>query len=279
MKILHTRAELSSYLQSEKAGGKSIGFVPTMGALHEGHLSLVALAKAQSDVVVCSIFVNPTQFNDPKDLEKYPRPVERDTQMLEEAECDVLFLPQVNEMYGRQETWQLELDGLDQILEGEQRPGHYQGVTQIVKKLFDAVEPDLAFFGQKDFQQFLVIQKMVEKLQLRVKLVMCPIIRESDGLAMSSRNIHLNPTQRMHALALSRTLFWMKEQMGKMPLAGIKDQATRLLNESPGLALEYLEICDAGTLQPCTNDQHRDLVALVAAKVGETRLIDNILLK
>lgn len=279
LQIFYTRATLRTYLKEQQTLGRTIGFVPTMGALHEGHLSLIKLAAEQTDLVVCSIFVNPTQFNDPKDLEKYPRPVESDIQKLEQSPCDVLFMPQVEEMYQADEKWQLELDGLDEILEGEHRPGHYQGVTQIVKKLFDAVAPDLAFFGQKDFQQFLVIAKMVEKLGLPVKLVMCPIIRESDGLAMSSRNIHLSVQERTAALAISRTLFWMKEQLDKMPLIEIKEQAAARLAQSPGLTLEYLEICDTEHLHPINSENAEKMVALVAAKVGQTRLIDNILLK
>ncbi len=279
LKIFYTRAEISSYIHSLKAEDNQIGFVPTMGALHEGHLSLIKLAKAESDVVVCSIFVNPTQFNDPKDLEKYPRPIESDIQKLEDAQCDILFMPQVSEMYTANEQWHMELDGLDEILEGAHRPGHYQGVTQIVKKLFDTVHPDLAFFGQKDFQQFMVIRKMVEKLQLPVHLVMCSTIRESDGLAMSSRNVHLSEKEHREALAISQTLFWMKDQLDKMPLNEIKEQASLKLRESPGIALEYLEIRESDTLEPYSSEKTESLVALVAAKVGQTRLIDNILLK
>ena len=220
-----------------------------MGALHEGHISLIKLAQKDSDVVVCSIFVNPTQFNDPKDLALYPRPVSKDIEKLENAACDVLFMPEVEEMYAENEQWHIDLEGLDQILEGKQRPGHYQGVTQIVKKLFDCVEPDRAYFGQKDFQQFLVIQKMVEKLDLPVQLIMCPIIRENDGLAMSSRNIRLNAEERKNALALQRVLQWMNENFNKLSIADLKEQATLQLQASPGINLEYLEICDTQHLQ------------------------------
>ncbi|MGB4774102.1 MAG: pantoate--beta-alanine ligase, partial [Daejeonella sp.] len=190
MKIVTTRLALSEYLKQRKLEGNIIGLVPTMGALHDGHLSLIEIAKSKTDLVVCSIFVNPTQFTDLNDLKNYPRPVETDINKLEAISCDVLFLPEVEEMYNKDEIWQLDLGGLDQVLEGKIRPGHYQGVTQIVYKLFEIVKPDFAFFGQKDYQQFMVISKMVNLLNMPVKLVVCPIIREDDGLAMSSRNIH-----------------------------------------------------------------------------------------
>ncbi|MEY5068292.1 MAG: hypothetical protein RLZ47_154 [Bacteroidota bacterium] len=279
MKIFNTRASLSEFLKKEKADGKKIGFVPTMGALHQGHISLIDLAHKQSDLVVCSIFVNPTQFNDPKDLDRYPRPIDQDIQLLEKAACDVLFLPEVAEMYTAAETWHLALDGLDELLEGLHRPGHYQGVTQIVKKLFDTVEPDFAFFGQKDYQQFLVIEKMVQKLGLNVRLMMCPIIRETDGLAMSSRNVHLNPEERKNALALYQTLNWMKQQFELLSIQELQEQAQKQLLESPGIILEYLEICDGENLQALQSKDVAKIVALVAAKVGQTRLIDNMLLK
>jgi pantoate--beta-alanine ligase len=279
LKIFNTRASLSEFLKKEKADGKKIGFVPTMGALHQGHISLIDLAHKQSDLVVCSIFVNPTQFNDPKDLDRYPRPIDQDIQLLEKAACDVLFLPEVAEMYTAAETWHLALDGLDELLEGLHRPGHYQGVTQIVKKLFDTVEPDFAFFGQKDYQQFLVIEKMVQKLGLNVRLMMCPIIRETDGLAMSSRNVHLNPEERKNALALYQTLNWMKQQFELLSIQELQEQAQKQLLESPGIVLEYLEICDGENLQALQSKDVAKIVALVAAKVGQTRLIDNMLLK
>lgn len=279
LKIFNTRVRLSEYLKKEKANGKKVGFVPTMGALHQGHISLIDLARKQSDLVVCSIFVNPTQFNDPKDLDRYPRPIDQDIQLLEKAACDVLFLPEVDEMYATGETWHLELDGLDQQLEGLHRPGHYQGVTQIVKKLFETVEPDFAFFGQKDYQQFLVIEKMIQKLGLSVQLIMCPIIREPDGLAMSSRNVHLNPEERKNALALYQTLNWINTHSELLSIQELKEQAQKKLLQSPGIVLEYLEICDGENLQPLQSKDVAKIVALVAAKVGQTRLIDNMLLK
>ncbi len=248
-----------------------------MGALHNGHLSLIRIAQQQCDVVVCSIFVNPTQFNDPNDLEKYPRPIAADIQKLEGVNCDILFEPAVNEMYAGNEHWHLPIGELEHLLEGASRPGHYQGVTQVVSKLFNIVMPDVAFFGQKDYQQFLVITKMVELLNMPVKLVMCPIERETDGLAMSSRNIHLSVADRQNALVLSRTLNTIKEQFNVQHISALKQQAEKAIALQPGVEISYFEIADGDTLEPATaNSKH--IVALVAAKVGNTRLIDNVVI-
>ncbi|MEO8794730.1 MAG: pantoate--beta-alanine ligase [Daejeonella sp.] len=279
MKIFHTRAALSDYLNTSKNNHLSVGLVPTMGALHNGHISLIDIAKQQTDVVVCSIFVNPTQFTDPKDLDNYPRPVEADISKLENANCDVLFMPSVSEMYQNNEKWNLDLSNLDDRLEGKFRPGHYQGVTQIVFKLFDTVKPDKAFFGQKDFQQFLVIQTMVQILKLDVELIMCPIIRENDGLAMSSRNIHLSAEEHKTALVLSKVLKHAQLDFDKKNIADLKQSATDQLNSVQGIDLEYFEICDAGDLNPVSDKSPGSIIALVAAKVGRIRLIDNIILK
>jgi len=257
--------------------GKTVGFVPTMGALHAGHLSLIKLAQQATDVVVCSIFVNPTQFNDPTDLEKYPRPIADDTRKLEAAGCDILFNPGVPEIYAAHEQWHLNIGQLEHLLEGKFRPGHYQGVTQVVYKLFNIVKADMAFFGQKDYQQFMVISKMVELLNMPVKLVMCPIQREADGLAMSSRNIHLSAYDHEHALVLSGTLNWVKDNFNPGNLITLATQARELISAEPGVELEYFEIADGDTLQPA-NQNSRKFVALVAARVGKTRLIDNVLL-
>ncbi|HKG05964.1 MAG TPA: pantoate--beta-alanine ligase, partial [Pedobacter sp.] len=211
MKVINTIAALKSLLGPIKLAGQKITLVPTMGALHNGHLSLISIAQQHAGFVVCSIFVNPTQFTDPKDLEKYPRPLAHDLDMLSDSGCDVVFMPSVHEMYPAPEQWHIDLGPAEFLLEGEFRRGHYQGVTQIVKKLFDAVNPDLAFFGQKDFQQVLMIQNMVNYFQLPVQIITCPIIREDDGLAMSSRNIHLTPEDRQHALVLSKVLFYVRD--------------------------------------------------------------------
>lgn len=248
-----------------------------MGALHNGHLSLIRIAQQQCDVVVCSIFVNPTQFTDPSDLEKYPRPIGADIAKLESVKCDVLFEPPVNEMYAGNEHWHLAIGELEHLLEGASRPGHYQGVTQVVSKLFDIVKPDIAFFGQKDYQQFLVISKMVELLAMPVKLVMCPIERETDGLAMSSRNIHLSASDRRNALVLSQTLNAVKQQFNIDGIDQLKQEAEHTITSTPDVKLSYFEIVDGETLHRATSSS-KHIVALVAVKVGNTRLIDNVII-
>jgi pantoate--beta-alanine ligase len=275
--IFNKTAEIQEYLQNLRNLGKTTGFVPTMGALHDGHLSLIKLAQQRNDIVICSIFVNPTQFNDPSDLEKYPRPIAEDIQKLEAAGCDILFNPPVSEMYAGNEQWHLDIGELEHLLEGKFRPGHYQGVTQVVYKLFMIVNPDRAYFGQKDYQQFMVISKMVELLKLPVELVMCPIERETDGLAMSSRNIHLSADDRQYALVLSKTLIWVKKHFDKNNLAQLQEEASRQIDAEPGVQLEYFEIADGDNLHPA-NQNTTNFVALVAARVGNTRLIDNMLL-
>lgn len=278
MKIFTTRFEIEKYLLLRRNAGIAIGFVPTMGALHQGHLSLISLAGQRNDEIVCSIFVNPTQFNDPKDLEKYPRTIEADIKLLEQAGCDVLFNPPVNEIYDGNDQWHLDIGETEFLLEGKFRPGHYQGVTQVVYKLFSIVKPDEAFFGQKDYQQFLVISKMVNHFNMPVKLVMCPIMREADGLAMSSRNVHLNTNDRLHSLVLSRTLNWIKENFRIKDIPRLKKEAERMIGAEEDVELDYFEIADGETLHPAT-ESSKKIVALVAAKVGKTRLIDNIMLR
>ncbi len=278
MEIFRTRAEVRKYLEQLKPEGRVVGFVPTMGALHNGHLSLIETARERTDVVVCSIFVNPTQFNDKADLANYPRPIEDDIKQLEEANCDVLFLPEVSEMYHSTDKWHIELDKLDNILEGEIRPGHYQGVTQIVKKLFDIVSPDYAFFGQKDFQQFVVISYMVRKLNLDVRLVMCPIVREKDGLAMSSRNVYLSTEDRHHALSLFKALSKAKADFDNLTIPDIKEIAIQYLSNAEGIQVEYFEIYNGNTFEPATTKHTDKIIALVAARVGKIRIIDNMIL-
>jgi pantoate--beta-alanine ligase len=277
LKNFTKKHELQQYLAGLKAGGAVITFVPTMGALHAGHLSLIKQAQQLGNVVVCSIFVNPTQFNDPKDLEIYPRPIHEDIKKLEAVNCDVLFNPEVSEMYAGNEQWHLAIGELEGLLEGKFRPGHYQGVTQVVHKLFDIVKPDIALFGQKDYQQYLVISRMVSLLNMPVKLVMCPIEREADGLAMSSRNIHLTPADRQHALILSKTLHEIKQRFNPNQIEQLQQQAIAEISNEPGVTLGYFEIADGDTLKPA-NKSTKHFVALVAATVGKTRLIDNVVL-
>ena len=281
MKVIATVAELKSSLKPLKDTGLKIALVPTMGALHLGHLSLIAEAQKQSDIVVCSIFVNPTQFTDPKDLEKYPRPLAHDIKMLTDAGCDFVFMPSVKEMYPnypKPENWHIDLGKAEFVLEGEFRKGHYQGVTQIVFKLFDAVKPDIALFGQKDFQQVLMIKNMVDALKLDVQIITCPIIRETDGLAMSSRNIHLNKTDRENSLVLSKALFYIKENYETQSLTELLENSRAIIAQLPEIELDYLTIANGKTLLPIAEKTDTDTVALIAAKVGTTRLIDNVII-
>jgi pantoate--beta-alanine ligase len=218
LEIVHTISALKMLVSPLKEVKHKIALVPTMGALHKGHLSLIEIAQQQAEIVICSIFVNPTQFTDPKDLEKYPRPLDHDIKMLSDAGCNIVFMPTVKEMYPsfpQPEDWQIDLGPAEFLLEGEFRKGHYQGVTQIVKKLFDAVNPDVAFFGQKDFQQVLMIKNMVKVFGLTVEIISCPIIREDDGLAMSSRNIHLSQADRKNALVLNKALNYVKDHFAE----------------------------------------------------------------
>lgn len=279
MEILTSKAQLAEALQELRQANKTIGFVPTMGALHAGHMTLVKIAGELTDVVVASIFVNPTQFNNPADLDKYPRPIESDIKLLQQSKCSILFLPEVAEMYTADESWNLDLGYLENTLEGKFRPGHYQGVTQIVKKLLDIAKPDFVFLGQKDFQQVMVLEHMVKALELPSELVMCPIVRDDDGLALSSRNIHLSRIERQQALSLSKALFYVQKHFELLTIDQLKENAWLMLDLAPGVMPEYFEICDSDTLLPTQSKDTRSIIALVAAKVGETRLIDNIILK
>lgn len=279
MQIVKTISDLKDCLRPHREQQKRVGLVPTMGALHAGHLSLVEHIKPMIDVVVCSIFVNPTQFNDSEDLAKYPRTTEQDITLLRSAKCDVVFIPEVGEMYPEGEPhWRLDLGALDVILEAAHRPGHFQGVTQIVKKLFDAVMPDVACFGQKDYQQCMVIQHMVRGLQIPVQLTIAPTVREHDGLAMSSRNVRLSGIGRQQALALIRALRKAKADFREKSLPQVQEEAVATLNGSEGVQLEYFAIRDATTLGEVVAQDTQPAVALVAAWVDGVRLIDNILL-
>lgn len=282
MIIVKTKAEVSLLVQKYRAEGLKTGFVPTMGALHAGHLSLIAQARQQSDVVVCSIFVNPTQFNDPDDLLHYPRPLEEDTRKLSEAGCNVLFIPEVSEMYGDEEVWNHSFGQLEHIFEGKSRPGHFRGVSQIVKKLFDAVTPDVAFFGQKDYQQFLVIRKLVQDFHMPVRLEACPIMREENGLAMSSRNIRLSPSDRLNAGAISQVLYFIKDSWERLGITAVLKEGEARLKAIPNSELEYLAIADGDDLSVITesgNSPNNKVVVVVAVKIGNIRLIDNMVLR
>ncbi|MHC8947362.1 pantoate--beta-alanine ligase [Sphingobacterium hungaricum] len=280
MEIFYTQQALDLFLEKQRNQGKKVALVPTMGALHEGHISLIEFAKPLADCIVCSIFVNPTQFNDPKDLEKYPRPIERDIELLENAACDVLFMPSAEEMYPQNdEKWEIDLGNLDQIWEGEHRPGHFQGVTQIVYKLFKLVKPDMACFGQKDFQQVMVIQKMIDIKNLPVQLIICPTVRSDEGLALSSRNERLSARGLETALILSKTLNFIKANFGEVNITELKALAIDQLNADKEVALEYFAICETTTLEEAKEIlPGKKYVALVVAKIDQVRLIDNMLL-
>lgn len=259
--------------------GKGLGFVPTMGALHEGHLSLVRAAKSVCDVVAVSIFVNPLQFGPTEDLAKYPRTFERDAKLLEKESVDILFCPTPNEMYPAGAVTYVTVEGLSDKLCGRSRPGHFRGVTTVVAKLFHIVEPDKAFFGQKDAAQSTIIRRMVQDLNFPIEIVVCPVVREPDGLAMSSRNAYLKPLERKSALVLYRSLMEIKNRFdhGERTAANLIAAGKQLLSKEAGVRPDYLEIVDPSTLDPMTSLNKPALIA-AAAVVGTTRLIDNIVL-
>ena len=281
--ILFKKAtDLRKWVDAQSKKGNSIAFVPTMGALHAGHISLIDAASKENQVTISSIFVNPTQFNDLKDFEKYPITIEKDIEMLEAAGCNVLFLPSVKEMYpeGIKPEMQYELGYIETILEGKFRPGHFQGVCMVVHRLLDIVQPDNLYLGQKDYQQCMVISKLVELInqQDTIKVNICPTLREKDGLAMSSRNMRLNEDERKLAAIIYRCLSYIKEHTGKQSVNDIKKQTQSMLEEA-GLRVDYVEIAEAKHLSPITTWDEKDkAVALIAAFMNEVRLIDNMLL-
>jgi len=273
--------DLSGYLSEAKATGKSIGFVPTMGALHQGHLSLLEAGLKQQQLMVCSIFVNPTQFNDPEDLRKYPRPVEQDIALLIEAACPVLFLPEVEEIYppdGQAEAVHYDLGYLETVLEGSSRQGHFQGVAQVVHRLLQIIQPETLYLGQKDFQQCMVIQRLVAMENLAVKVETLPTLRAPDGLALSSRNARLSEGQRAAAGVIYQCLISIQAKKAQQPFSVIQKECIELL-EKKGFKVDYLLLADAQTLELLADfEAHRPMVALIAAFLGEVRLIDNLIL-
>lgn len=277
MKIVSTVTELKELLDAYRGEGKSIALVPTMGALHAGHASLVKRAVKENEVVVVSIFVNPTQFNDKNDLKNYPRTIEADCALLEDVGATVAFVPTVDEMYPSEDTRMFAFGSLGDVMEGACRPGHFNGVAQIVSKLFYAVEPDRAYFGEKDFQQLAIIREMVRQLALAVEIVACPIVREDDGLAMSSRNTLLSAEERERALAISRTLFASLDYAKTNTLVSTKAFVVDAINSVSGLELEYYHIVDGDTLQEIEDwDESDYVVGCIALFCGKIRLIDNI---
>jgi pantoate--beta-alanine ligase len=279
MRICTTVNEMHAACRAEKRTGRGLGLVPTMGALHEGHLSLVRAARGACDVVAASIFVNPTQFGPTEDLAKYPRSFERDQELLAREGVALLFAPPVEEMYPAGAVTWVTVEELSSKLDGRSRPGHFRGVTTIVAKLFHTVEPDVAFFGQKDAAQVAIIRRMVRDLNLPVEIVVCPIVREPDGLAMSSRNSYLDPQQRQQALVLHRSLMRVKTlaDQGEYDAKELIAAARQELAKEPSVRLDYFEIVNPDTLDPVGQISQGALVA-VAAFVGTTRLIDNIVL-
>ena len=279
MEIIRTVDGLRKRIAQDRAEGKTVGLVPTMGALHAGHISLVDRARAENDVVVVSVFVNPTQFNNAEDLATYPRTEEADCAKLEAAGVDVAFIPSVEEVYPEPDTRQFDLGEVAAVMEGAMRPGHFNGVAQIVSKLFAIVEPDRAYFGEKDFQQIAVIKKMVQLEGFKLEIVSCPIRREDDGLAMSSRNTRLTPEQREVAPAIHRALAESVEWGKSHTLAETRQHVIDAINAVPHMEVEYYEIVDPLTMQPLaewSDAENGNPVGCVTVYCGKVRLIDNI---
>jgi pantoate--beta-alanine ligase len=276
-----SKAHLAEMLSAYRTAGYRIGFVPTMGALHEGHLSLIRAAREANDIVVVSIFVNPTQFNDPEDYRNYPRTREADKLRLEEAGVDLAFMPDEAEMYpeGRQNLADFDPGYLGQVLEGEKRPGHFEGMATIVKKLLETVKPDYAYFGQKDYQQLLIVRELVSTYQLPVSIVSEPIVRESDGLALSSRNVLLTPEERELAPVIYQTLKYCRDQVERdFRPEELSQEGMDALNRYEAFTLEYFTIRNAFTLAPVTSaEKPKAVIILVALGIGRVRLIDNML--
>ena len=277
MIICKTVQELRDSEDKLTSKGSKIGFVPTMGALHQGHISLLKQSKSSCDISVCSIFVNPNQFNDKGDLARYPRTPVADIKILEEAGCDIVFMPSVEDIYPEQDTRQFDFGIIDKVLDGAHRLGHFNGVAQVVSRLFDIVKPTKAFFGLKDYQQVLIIKKMTVQLQLNVEIVACPILREPDGLAMSSRNTLLNVEERKAAALIPQIMQEARNLSTHMPLSELK---ARLLHEvmgNPLLKADYIEFCDADTLQSVSEIKPgKKIICLAAIFSGKIRLIDNL---
>lgn len=280
MNLIKTVKELQEILISLKQQGKTVGLVPTMGALHQGHFSLVNKCVVDNDICVVSIFVNPTQFNNQEDLEKYPRTLERDSQSLKEIGVDIVFAPSVEEIYPEPDKRQFDFGQLDKVMESVHRPGHFNGVAQVVSRLFDIVNPDKAYFGEKDFQQLAIIRQMVKQLNLSVQIVSMPIIREVSGLAMSSRNERLSSEQKLEAVNISRILSESRKWAEVLTVAETLAKVEVQVNAVKGLEVEYYEIVDGYTLQPVEEWSEAEyIVGCIAVYCGDVRLIDNVIYK
>ncbi|HCT29569.1 MAG TPA: pantoate--beta-alanine ligase [Bacteroidales bacterium] len=280
MNVLNNISEVKSILTDLRAKNLSIGFVPTMGALHQGHISLVEKAIRENDVVVVSIFVNPTQFNDKTDLKNYPRTPEKDIKLLEDSGIHYIFMPSEQEIYPEPDTRIFEFGQLDKVMEGAHRPGHFNGVAQVVSKLFDIVKPHRAYFGQKDFQQLAIIRQMVRLLDLKIEIISCPIVREKDGLAMSSRNLLLEPEVRKSAPLIYKTLSDAQKKVGELMVNDLIVWVERNINKDPNLSVEYFSLANSQNLQPVNNWTDSDsIIGCIAVRAGKIRLIDNVYFK
>ena len=281
MKIFKQIAPLKSRIKELKLSGKSIGLVPTMGALHRGHLALIEASKSQNEITIASIFVNPTQFNNASDLSGYPRTPVRDIELLEEVQCDVLFSPETNEIYPIASTIKFDFGALDKVMEGNFRPGHFSGVALVVAKLFNIVQPDNAYFGQKDWQQFAIICQLVDQLNFDVRLHNVPTLREADGLALSSRNLRLSADQRPYASAFYNALISARAGLLKgESVTNVKHVVAEIIRKQPGVELEYFEVADRKNLNLVENVEAANRTILcIAGYVGSVRLIDNLFLE
>lgn len=276
MLILYKITDVQQYIAEFKLKNKTIGFVPTMGALHQGHISLIEISKKQTDITVCSIFVNPTQFNNQSDLKHYPRTPEADILLLEAAGCDVLYMPEVKDIYPENDIRKFGFGYLDTILEGAHRPGHFNGVGQVVSILLEGVQPHKAFFGSKDYQQVMVVKDLVKQLQIPVEIIPCPILREPDGLAMSSRNTRLSAEERKIAALIPKMMKEAVELIKQKGIDAAKQFIIQEVSEVKEMNLDYYEVCNADTLEPMTEfNSKQQTVSLIAVFVGNIRLIDN----
>ncbi len=277
MKIIDKRIQLENELKNLRNSGNKIGFVPTMGALHEGHISLIKQSNLDNDITVVSIFVNPTQFNNKNDYSRYPRILSDDIEKLKNVKCDFLFTPDEREMYPQEDTRDFDFGLLDKVMEGKYRPGHFRGVGLIVSKLFEIVNPHKAYFGEKDFQQVAIIKYLTKQLGFEIDIIACPIIREEDGLAMSSRNMLLSKEQRKNVSLISKTLFESVNNAKSLSVSETKDFVKRTINDNPFMDVEYYEIVDSETLQSVQSwNDKGEKYGCIAVNVGSIRLIDNI---
>jgi pantoate--beta-alanine ligase len=276
MEVFHLVSDTRQWVAGKRSMGKTIGFVPTMGALHQGHLNLVSRAARENDLSACSIFVNPIQFNNPEDLAKYPRTLDNDLILLEKAGCELVFVPSAEEMYPEPVTKKFDFGPLERVMEGAHRPGHFNGVAIVVERLFNIIGANRAYFGEKDFQQLRIIQSLVKMEGIPVEIVPCPIVRESDGLAMSSRNRRLSPAERLVAPLIHMTLLFARDHTGKIPVPELKKICIAML-EDKNFRVDYFEIAEPLSLQPIETWQETNgAMAFVAAFLGSVRLIDNM---